>query len=161
MAHKGLSTHTTMALLCPRAGPWLSQPASGHPGTNWTMLAHSTWCTHFSPNTGGNCLWTQRTATGKARLANGRAEFPAKLATLSGGTKVNRGPPCWSGKVLPQMSCACGLILQTMTLVLGCTWALGSMKGHLPPLLGCRKMLTEWADLWLPCGEAAPCSEQS
>lgn len=115
----------------PRAGPWLSQPASGHPGTNWTMLAHSTWCTHFSPNTGGNCLWTQRTATGKARLANGRAEFPAKLATLSGGTKVNRGPPCWSGKVLPRMSCACGLIPQNNDLGSGVYLGTGVHEG--PP----------------------------
>lgn len=50
-----------------------------------------------SPNTGGCCLWTRRTATGKARLAKGRAELPAEVATLPRGSQASLGAPCWSG----------------------------------------------------------------
>lgn len=105
------------------------------------MPAHSTWCTCPSPGAGGNWLWAQRTGTGKARLANGRAGFPAKPATMPGGSKVNRGAPCWSGKALPLTSCVCALVPKTMTLVRRYTWALGSVRGCLPSLPRCRKML--------------------
>lgn len=83
-----------------------SLAASGHPGSKWSALAHSPCCTAPPPNPGGNCLGTHRTATGKARLANGRAELPAELATLPGGSKANLGAPCWSSPATNE-PCSC------------------------------------------------------
>lgn len=70
------------------------------------MLAHSDWCTHPSPNTGGSCLWSQGTATGKAKLASGGAVSCKASHTAWGASKVNLGAPCCSGNALPLMSCA-------------------------------------------------------
>lgn len=111
MAHKGLSTQATTAPLCPRARA-LAQPAS-QPGIP------------TSPPTLAITVCEPNGATGRASLASGGAELPAKPATLPGGGErstewllAGQAKPCLQRAVLEPS------FLKTMTLVLGYTWVL-------------------------------------
>lgn len=93
----------------------LAQPASQPLGTQeptgvcWCPVGMPT----LLPHTGGKCLKAQRTATGKA---DGRAEFSllAKQCSVTNWAVLQ------------------SLFPKTVTLVLECIWALGSVKVWLP-----------------------------